>query len=360
VTIVSGETNNTLDAGYFKPAKLGDYVWEDVNKNGIQEFGEKGIQGVTVKLTGTTGTGALVSLTATTDVNGFYQFTNLTPGTYSVEFVTPGAAGDYTNSPKDRGSNDGIDSDADQITGKTGSIIIQSGDDNQTVDAGFYKCIKTAEFNYPITKFCYKDNTILIPNFANGAIAGQFTSSPSLGAGALNTTSGSITIALANSGSYTITNTIAADGKCPLVSATTLVVVPEPLEFNGQPVVKNVSCFGGNDGSAEISVKGGKLPYTYVWSTSPVQTTNKATALTAGTYSVVITDANSCTVTASVTIAQPTQLTASATKIDVSCFGGNDGRATVTALGGTPAYTYNWLPSGGTSATANGLTAGSY
>ncbi|MCP9764190.1 hypothetical protein EGI31_14655, partial [Lacihabitans soyangensis] len=81
---------------------------------------------------------------------------------------------------------------------------------------------------------------------------------------------------------------------------------------------------------------------------------------TAGSYTVTVTDAKGCTATASVVVAQPTQLTASATKIGVSCFGGNDGKATVTALGGTPAYTYNWLPSGGTSATANGLTAGSY
>ncbi|MCP9769360.1 hypothetical protein EGI22_15755, partial [Lacihabitans sp. LS3-19] len=125
VTVVSGETNNTLDAGYFKPAKLGDYVWEDVNKNGIQELGEKGIQGVTVKLTGTTGNGAIVNLTAITDLNGYYQFNDLIPGSYVVEFVTPGSNGDYTNSPKDQGTDDSVDSDADQITGKTLPIVIK-------------------------------------------------------------------------------------------------------------------------------------------------------------------------------------------------------------------------------------------
>ena len=358
VTVKSGETNNTLDAGYFKPAKLGDYVWEDVNKNGIQEFGEKGIQGVTVKLIGTTGTGAGVNLTATTDANGFYQFTNLTPGTYIVEFVTPGAAGDYTNSPKDQGTNDGIDSDADQITGKTSTIIISSGDDNQTVDAGFYRCIKTAEFNYPITKFCYKDNTILIPTFANGAVAGAFTASPSLGT-ALNGTSGNITVSLANSGLYTITNTIVADGKCPLVSATTTVKIPEPLEINGNIITKNVSCFGGNDGSATVTALGGTPSYSYNWLPSG-GTSATATGLTAGTYTVTVTDANNCKATATVVITQPTLLTASTQGVNVKCFGGNDGSATVTALGGTPSYTYNWLPSGGTSATATGLTAGTY
>ncbi|MBK6977570.1 MAG: hypothetical protein IPH28_11130 [Cytophagaceae bacterium] len=44
VTVVSGEENKTLDAGYFKPAKLGDYVWEDKNYNGVQDSGESPIQ----------------------------------------------------------------------------------------------------------------------------------------------------------------------------------------------------------------------------------------------------------------------------------------------------------------------------
>ncbi|MBK9510096.1 MAG: carboxypeptidase regulatory-like domain-containing protein, partial [Cytophagaceae bacterium] len=206
VTVVSGEENKTLDAGYFKPAKLGDYVWEDTNKNGVQDSGEPGISGATVKLTGTTSTGAPVSLTTTTDANGKYEFTNLAPGSYTVEFVTPGSAGDYTNSPENSGSDDTKDSDANVVTGKTSSITLQSGDDNKTVDAGFYKCIKSAEFNYPNTPICYNQPITLSPIFGAGSQAGVFSSSPVLGS-ALNTSTGVINVAVAASGSYTITNT---------------------------------------------------------------------------------------------------------------------------------------------------------
>ncbi|MGV6862005.1 MAG: T9SS type B sorting domain-containing protein [Putridiphycobacter sp.] len=120
------------------------------------------------------------------------------------------------------------------------------------------------------------------------------------------------------------------------------------------------SCFGGNDGTATANPANGTAPYTYAWSDG--QSTQTATGLTAGTYTVTITDANGCTSTASTTLSQPTQITASSTPSNVSCNGGNDGSITVTgATGGTPGYTYS--VNGGTfqtGATLSGLTAGSY
>src|SRR5678815_358662 len=89
---------------------------------------------------------------------------------------------------------------------------------------------------------------------------------------------------------------------------------------------------------------------------------NAATAngLTAGTYTVTVTDANGCTTQASTTISEPPELTATATSTDAMCNGGNDGSASVTAFDGTPGYNYLWSPSGGSSAVANMLTAGTY
>ncbi|RED23350.1 gliding motility-associated-like protein [Flavobacterium cutihirudinis] len=137
----------------------------------------------------------------------------------------------------------------------------------------------------------------------------------------------------------------------------------------GQPTVlspsitspTHVNCFGGNTGSATVTVTGGTSPYTYSWSPSG-GTGATASNLTAGTYTVTVTDANSCTKTASVTINQPTAaLSASITSpTHVNCFGGNTGSATVTVSGGTAPYTYSWSPSGGTGATASNLTAGTY
>ena len=72
-------------------------------------------------------------------------------------------------------------------------------------------------------------------------------------------------------------------------------------------LVSNVSCFGSSTGSVNVTISGGTTPYTYVWSTSPVQTTATATGLAAGTYTVTVTDAHSGTATSSATVTQPAQ-----------------------------------------------------
>src|SRR6202008_3599050 len=73
-----------------------------------------------------------------------------------------------------------------------------------------------------------------------------------------------------------------------------------------------------------------------------------------------ITDVNGCTTTQSVTITQPSQLTATTSHTNVSCNGLTDGSGSVVTAGGTPGYTYAWAPAGGTGASASALGAGSY
>ena len=121
----------------------------------------------------------------------------------------------------------------------------------------------------------------------------------------------------------------------------------------------NVLCNGGNNGTGSITVTGGTGPYTYLWSPSG-GTNSSASNLSAGTYTVLVTDANGCTSTQTVTITQPTVLSATTMSTNVSCNAGNNGNGGVIATGGTGPYTYNWLPSGGTNATAPNLTAGTY
>lgn len=131
VTVASGETNNTIDAGLYKKAAIGNFVWEDKNNNGIQDAGEPGIAGVTVNLFKCDNTSAG---TATTDINGFYKFDNLMPGCYYVKFTTPAG---YSASPSNQGNDDTKDSDS--VGGTTGNYTLVSGEYNDTVDAGFYK-----------------------------------------------------------------------------------------------------------------------------------------------------------------------------------------------------------------------------
>jgi protocatechuate 3,4-dioxygenase beta subunit len=130
VTIASGEANPTIDAGLYQPAAIGNYVWYDANGDGLQDGGERGIAGVTVRIF--TGGGANV-LTTTTDASGLYTFT-VTPGTYYVNFTVPGV---YTFTLRNQGTG-ANDSDADPATGRTADVTIASGEVNQTIDAGLY------------------------------------------------------------------------------------------------------------------------------------------------------------------------------------------------------------------------------
>ena len=120
----------------------------------------------------------------------------------------------------------------------------------------------------------------------------------------------------------------------------------------------NVSCFGGSNGSASASVSGGTAPYHYNWTSGSISQT--ALGLSAGTYTVFVTDAKGCSANASITITEPSQaLSVTAISTPVSCFGGSDGTATATPTGGTPGYSYNWSGAGSTQTVSN-LNAGTH
>ncbi len=120
----------------------------------------------------------------------------------------------------------------------------------------------------------------------------------------------------------------------------------------------NVNCFGASTGTANVSTSGGTGPYTYTWSPGSL-TGASQTGLAAGTYTIAIKDANSCVGTGTVIITQPTSsLTAVISATTITGCGSSTGGATVTASGGTPSYTYAWIPSGGTTAGVSNLAAG--
>ncbi|MEX1002072.1 MAG: T9SS type A sorting domain-containing protein [Crocinitomicaceae bacterium] len=108
----------------------------------------------------------------------------------------------------------------------------------------------------------------------------------------------------------------------------------------------NVSCFGGTDGSIDLTVTGGTTPYTFDWDndgTGDFDDLEDLTNISDGTYNVVIQDANGCTTNITASITEPaTAVNVSLTsQTDPSC-GGSDGAIDITVTGGTPVYTYDW------------------
>jgi gliding motility-associated-like protein len=162
------------------------------------------------------------------------------------------------------------------------------------------------------------------------------------------------TISGLTAGNYTVIITDSAG-----CSDTATVTVTEPPALATSTFSTATSCAGGSDGVMWATSTGGTGTLTHVWTPGNL-TGDTITGVSAGTYTVTVTDSFGCTNTATVTVTQPTAIALSVTSNDVSCSGGSDGSATVTASGGTPGYNYQWLPSGGTAATATGLSAGVY
>lgn len=159
-------------------------------------------------------------------------------------------------------------------------------------------------------------------------------------------------------GNYTVTVT---DTKGCTVSNAALTISGPAAELHAALNSSvNVSCFSGTNGSLNLNTSGGTSPYSYNWSNGA--TTSSAGSLSAGSYTVTVTDDNGCTqVLNGLTVAQPpAPLAASATSQNaVSCFGGSNGSINLGVSGGTATYTYQWS-NGATTQNLTGLQAGTY
>ena len=142
-------------------------------------------------------------------------------------------------------------------------------------------------------------------------------------------------------------------------SETVSVTVPS---LNGPTVTvideQDVSCFGANDGSAEVSVSGGTPNYTYDWSPSGGNQAQE-TGLSPGTYTIEVTDDAGCSAIETVEITEPDAIQVTEIIGDTDC-GTSNGSITVNASGGTPNYTYSWTPNVGNTASISNLSAGTY
>lgn len=122
---------------------------------------------------------------------------------------------------------------------------------------------------------------------------------------------------------------------------TTNVTVASPDALVVASQETDVLCFGDTNGQSNVQVQGGTPGYTYAWSDLGTATPNR-TDLAAGNHTLIITDDNGCEEIHNITIGSPDALASTSNKVDISCFGANDGQATVTPDGGIMPYEYVW------------------
>jgi gliding motility-associated-like protein len=195
----------------------------------------------------------------------------------------------------------------------------------------------------PITCFGYNNGSINVT-----VSGGTAPYSYAWSTGATTENIGSLT-----AGTYNLTIT---DSKgC---TATTSATISQPPAMNITRVITNVGCNGGNDGAINITVNGGTVPYTYAWNTGA--TTEDLSGLSAGFYTVTVTDANGCSSNANYNVNEPSPLNFTTSITDADCSGGTNGSISITAVsGGTGPFTYVWS-NGATSSSITNLTIGSY
>ncbi|MBL7818343.1 MAG: T9SS type A sorting domain-containing protein [Saprospiraceae bacterium] len=233
------------------------------------------------------------------------------------------------------------------------AVIANLSAGNYTVtvtDAGGCTATKTVTITQPTAISITTSVTATTCGASNGAIAtvatggnGGYSYLWSNGATTSNITS-------VPAGSYTVTIT---DSKgC---SATATATVSSSNSISLTIGSSNVTCFGGSNGAASVTVTGATGAVTYAWSNGA--TTASVNNLTAGTYTVTATNGG-CTASKSVTITQPTEISIAISLTNPSC-NTNNGSLTATASGGTPQYSYKWS-NGATTSSISGLAAGTY
>jgi large repetitive protein len=233
------------------------------------------------------------------------------------------------------------------------------------VPSGIYSCTVTDANNCTSTKtvsisqpnpLLITTNTV-IPNLCNSFSTGivntsitggtptyTLTWTPTLPANPIITNLGA--------GSYSL-SVVDAQG-CPTSSVYTLV---DPPAFATPITTTTQATCGNSNGTANVTITGGSPAYAYNWNTQPPQVTANATGLPPGTWQLTTTDSKGCVITASVNINAAALPSVTAVSSNIICFGQNNGSATLTASG-VGGYSYNWSPSGLTSAIINGVGPG--
>jgi gliding motility-associated-like protein len=157
----------------------------------------------------------------------------------------------------------------------------------------------------------------------------------------------------------TFTATVTDSTGC-ITTIQAVIVEPPALTLNFINI-RNVSCNGLADGSAEAVVANNQGATNYTWNSNPVQNGTIASNLGPGTYTFTVVDAQQCTITDSITITEPAPLVVTALSKNITCFGSGDGMLLSSSTGGTTPYSYSWNTAPVlTDSTGSNIPAGNY
>ena len=353
ITLGLDECNMSVDAGFFRTASLGDFVWYDYDCDGLQDDNEPGAPGVRIELHNI-GDDMLAS--TITNADGYYSFVNLPPGEYYVKFIAPDG---YSLTTANAGDNDDIDSDAVTAEGKTELLVINSGDFISNIDAGLKgssdvaldKTVsasvvdpgQTVTFSITVTN---QGSTTLsgievmdrLPsgytNPVNVSDAGAAFGSTiiwtgiDLGIGDSHTVTFDATVVGGNVDGLNYKNVAEVtkmdqddidstpnndDGDQSEDDEDYATVSLSDCEIQVNLQIDHESC-DRNDGRIKALVSGGLAPYTYTWSNGG--TDSNINDLASGLYTLIVTDSNGCSVTVE-GIVEPGEGCGTGNKIDL-------------------------------------------
>jgi uncharacterized protein (DUF2141 family) len=273
-----------------------------------------------------------------------------------------------SNAQSAPGVNDG--SATASVSGGTGSYTYawSNGGTTQTIT-------NLTPGNYTVTiadgNNCVKTQTVTVNQFGCTVVAAMTGEDVSCtgandGAASVNLdnaappfafewSNGETTATIANLSPGTYTVTVIDDNACEVVGSVT---IEEPAVVNVNATATGLTAANANDGTASANPTGGTAPFTYLWSNG--ETAATITGLPSANYTVIVTDANGCTAAQTIPVAPfGCALVADVNLNHVSCFGANDGQATVTLNGGLSPFDYAWS-NGETTATISNLSPGTY
>ena len=234
-----------------------------------------------------------------------------------------------------------------------GNHSVQITDNNSCVETLNYNIVEPAELLLNIST-----------TTANcGMPTGSATATPIGGTSPFlwSWSAGGATASMTNTGLTSTGNpylvTVTDDHGCSQTGSASIVDIPGPTAIISAQ--EDVGCNGENDGWATVSVASGTPPYSYEWSTTPVQTNPTATNLGPDTYYVTVEDNVGCSTVTSAIIGQPAGLSLNIVAPPINCYGGTNGNAFANVSGGTSPFSFIWSDLQITQ-TANNLSAGTY